>query len=230
MPNFQQDLINAWHALLPENIFISAGALDRLYAPLSSIELASVGLVDNHRKQELAAGRAHAKTALINLNIANVQLPKNITNSAPAWPPEVVGSITHTQYLNLNHVAVAVAQRQHYSALGIDAEISAPIHPNIWHQFLNANELAWILSEPIAQRNLTVKKVWSLKEAAIKANAGSDMLKMQVEKLSENFSANTFKLNLTSNLQPKKWLGHAICLQNATLAVVYSPSESVVKL
>ena len=70
------------------------------------------------RRAEFAAVRGCARRALARLGVAGgAILPGG--GGAPVWPPDVVGSMTHTD----GYCAAAVASATQVRALGIDAEL-----------------------------------------------------------------------------------------------------------
>ncbi len=108
------------------------------------------------RQNEFAAGRAAARAALAGIGMVPVAIARR-TDRAPAWPPGVAGSITHSR-----SVALAVAMRGGPSP-GIDVE------PD---EDLPANVLGTILSdaERAATGNLRLARVvFSAKESFFKA-------------------------------------------------------------
>jgi 4'-phosphopantetheinyl transferase EntD len=215
------ELTSLWRSILPNTIYFSTGSLDGEFPQLSHAESASIGAVDNIRMGELRAGRMHARAALTHMNIHDVDIPMCKSNRTPIWPVSVKGSITHTQYLDKSHVAVAVASSSQYKALGIDAEWNATIHPDMWEYFLIKDELNWIISKSIVERNLLVRQIWCLKEAAIKAAGGGDMLRWRVFKPLTNSQNKDYELSLEDSEGKLKWLGRSAHGQNLTVAVVY---------
>ena len=71
----------------------------------------------NKRKAEFTAGRYMAKCCLQQHRILNTKVPIG-ANRAPMWPPNIIGSITHT-----NNIAIcATAEKSTHRYLGIDIE------------------------------------------------------------------------------------------------------------
>ncbi|MFD7326899.1 4'-phosphopantetheinyl transferase [Streptomyces sp. NPDC059875] len=71
------------------------------------------------RRREFRAGRACARRALTALGLPAVPVPAG-RDRAPVWPPQVVGSISHTG----DYCAAAVARSDRIRSIGIDAEDS----------------------------------------------------------------------------------------------------------
>lgn len=69
------------------------------------------------RRREFAAGRRAARSALVELGAPVVSILAG-PRGEPAWPADVVGSITHCS----GYVGVAAARRGDVHAVGIDAE------------------------------------------------------------------------------------------------------------
>lgn len=212
----QKVLINAWREILPKGVFASFGKLECDLSSLSYREKISIGSVNKSRMLEFASGRLHAREALMQMGISFAELPIDKLTGTPVWPKGVVGSITHIGEFNFSHVAAAVASSEEYNALGVDVEYSALIHPSIWSQFLTPKEFDLVQLTPVAEKSKLVSKIWSLKEAAIKASSHGDMLSWIVYK--SEFS-NTFKLvSIDKKLELD---GMAIFDKSVVLAIVY---------
>jgi 4'-phosphopantetheinyl transferase EntD len=218
----QSNIIESWKNLLPEGIFVSAGTLEGDFPPLSAKERVSIGTTNSVRMRELEAGRTHARQALQEMGIYNVDIPKNALTGAPIWPATVIGSITHSHSINNSHVATVVANSNQFHFLGIDAEWCKHIYPTMWTQFLTPQELCWLSSTPMPDRSGLACKVWTLKEAAIKAAGKGEMIDWIVSKSS---TPNTFKLSNDILNEIKELDGSAICRESLALAVVYSYSN-----
>lgn len=130
--------------LLPEEEYLVAGAVPQ-------------------RRREVAAGRGCARRALAALGAPVTALPAD-EHRVPRWPPGVVGSITHTW----GYVAAAVAWKQRWTGVGIDAETVGAVRPEIMHLIADADELAWVAAQPEDERARARTLVFSSKEAAYK--------------------------------------------------------------
>jgi 4'-phosphopantetheinyl transferase EntD len=162
------DLLEAWRALLPPCVKVSAGPLLNHAAALTFTEHASAGIVDGERLRELRSGRVYAKAALSMLGIDNAELPIG-PDRAPIWPNGVVGSITHARDAGGSHVAAAVGRACDVHAIGIDVECDRSPQPDTWAIFLTERELKRIFTLPARSRGLEVLNVWCVKEAGTKA-------------------------------------------------------------
>lgn len=213
-----------WQQILPASIYCSVGSLDGNFLPLTHAELDSVGLVSTKRLIELEAGRTLARSALAKVEINCVDIVKAQLTGAPVWPASIVGSITHSSNSINSHVAVVVAKKNEISLLGADAELGGSIHPSLWDLFLCEDELNWVNAKPVIEKSLLVRKIWSLKEAAIKASGYFDMLRWRVNQKESN--TDVFELIFSGETGDKSFTGKAICRDNITLAVVYAECNS----
>jgi len=210
-----------WQQLLPKNCYVSCGEIHQNYPLLTDKELDSFGHhLSFNRMRELSAGRYHAKTALIKLNIKLNDLPKSNASPQPIWPQNIIGSITHTATTDQSHVACVVSKTGGINHIGIDAEYFTDLTPNMWNTFLSESELAWILSLPVASRTSLVKKIWCLKESAIKAFSKGDMMTFSVRENSEDHS---IEFELIRHDETNSIIkGYAMETDGITLALVYA--------
>lgn len=155
-----------WRRLLPDCIAISAGSgatsVSRHYEERSGI------VMGDRRRSEFLAGRAHARAALTELGVNDLELPAG-PDRAPLWPDGVTGSITHASKHECSYVAAAVGRSEVLSGIGIDVEFISAIHPKTWRQFLTRRELDFIRKLPIGDRARSTAASWCAKEAAMKA-------------------------------------------------------------
>jgi|ERR1700722_8965111 4'-phosphopantetheinyl transferase EntD len=163
------DMVEAWQKLLPPCVKVSAGPLLEKTVPLTPVERASAGMVDDVRTAELEAGRVYAKRALEMMGIENVDLPVG-PDRAPRWPVGVVGSLTHVRGRGGSHIAAAVGWARDIRGIGIDVEYTttAPA-PKVWKSILTKRELEHIRALPADRRGPEVLNRWCTKEAATKA-------------------------------------------------------------
>ncbi|MBX9675330.1 MAG: 4'-phosphopantetheinyl transferase superfamily protein [Methylotenera sp.] len=213
-----------WQQILPANVCLSVCSLKDHSLPLTPAELDSIGLVGTRRLAELASGRMMAKTALASMHIDDVDIVKDKLTGAPIWPKDIVGSITHSTDLSNSHVAAVVAKKIEISSLGIDAELGGDIHHSLWEMFLSQDELSWVNSKSNAEKSLLVRKIWGLKESAIKASGQLDMLCWRVNPTISD--SDSFELIFGGGEKGNSFVGKAICHNNITLAAVYSEYNS----
>jgi 4'-phosphopantetheinyl transferase EntD len=107
--------------LLPDTVAVASTRED-LPDDLFPEERGVIEGAAEQRRREFTTGRALARQALGRLGIAPVAITVG-ERGAPVWPPGVVGSITHC----LGYRACAVAKTDDLTALGIDAEVHAPL-------------------------------------------------------------------------------------------------------
>lgn len=103
--------------LLPPRAGIATLAIEGAEPPLYTVEEPAVARAVAKRRREFAFGRACARGALAELGREPVALPA-ADGGAPIWPPDLAGSITHTNEL----AAAAVVPVDTARALGIDLE------------------------------------------------------------------------------------------------------------
>ena len=108
--------------LFPDGVVTAESAGDALDDVLRPEEAACVARAVEKRRREFAAGRACARRALGRLGLVDVSLPIE-RDRLPAWPAEIVGSITHCE----GYCGVAVARRGDVIGLGLDAESVAAL-------------------------------------------------------------------------------------------------------
>ena len=114
------------------------------------------------RKHEYTLGRSCARRALSRIGIHNVPIlsgPKR----EPLWPDPIVGSITHCN----GYCAAAVAQRTDVLALGIDAELHAPLPEGVFEHISVPAERERIAQAPPGTH--WDRLLFSAKEAVYKA-------------------------------------------------------------
>jgi 4'-phosphopantetheinyl transferase EntD len=107
----------------------------RCAAPLFPDEEQSVAGAVAERREEFAAGRSCAREALARLGVGPQPIPSG-SDRAPVWPYGYVGSVTHCP----GYVAAAVARRRDHVAIGIDAEIDAPLPEGVLELVSNEEE------------------------------------------------------------------------------------------
>jgi 4'-phosphopantetheinyl transferase EntD len=115
--------ISLIRSLVADDEVVVEGGDPRLPSePLTQAEAALVERAIAKRKLEFAKGRECARRALRQLGVEGFSL-LNGTRRAPLWPSGVVGTVTHCR----TFCAVAVARRNRYAGIGLDAELDAPV-------------------------------------------------------------------------------------------------------
>ncbi len=148
--------------------------------PLYPEEEACVGRAVPKRRREFAEGRACARKALEALGLSHVPLLVG-PDRAPVWPSGAVGSITHCA----GFVGAVVARRELLKSLGLDAEIAAPLNPDLARRICTARELAWIDTAMPPAHADWLKVFFCAKEAVYKCvapvtGAALDFLEVEV--------------------------------------------------
>lgn len=113
-------------SLLPPGVIVEEARAEDWEAPLHPLEEMTVRRAVEKRRREFRAGRACARRALAGLGCHVSSLPSG-PDRLPAWPPQAVGSITHTE----GYCAAAAAPAALFRGLGIDAEEARPLAPEI---------------------------------------------------------------------------------------------------
>jgi 4'-phosphopantetheinyl transferase EntD len=151
-------------ALLPEQVVAYDAPISAEYAPdLFPEEVAEVARACKQRRLEFATERACARAALSRLGLPRAPL---LTGPArvPAWSAKTVGSITHTK----TFCASAVAMRESFLGIGIDAELSGGVTKDEWSHVLTAEELAWLGGQSVTRQSELATVIFSAKEAFFK--------------------------------------------------------------
>ena len=91
------------------------------------------------RREEFAAGRTCARTALAKLGIAPISILQG-SQGEPLWPEHTIGSITHCT----GYCAAAVMSQHPYRGLGIDAESNEALPVDVLRLIGKPEELQWI--------------------------------------------------------------------------------------
>jgi len=116
------------------------------------------------RVREFAAGRACARSAMVQLGRAPVAVPAG-SDRAPDWPAGLVGSITHTK----GYCASVVALASLYAGIGLDVERVGAVGSDLWPRLYTPWELAWLERQPVAMRDEAATLLFCAKEAFYKS-------------------------------------------------------------
>jgi 4'-phosphopantetheinyl transferase EntD len=151
-------------AVLPAQAVGVAAEADDWNAALLPDEEPMIARAVPRRRREVAAGRTCARRAMARLGREPVPLPAD-PNRVPRWPPEVVGSITHTR----EFCAAAVAWRRDLHGLGLDAERAIdPSRGDIMRLVATPAEAAWLAGLGDDARPTASAVLFSAKEAFYK--------------------------------------------------------------
>jgi len=107
--------------LVPATVMAVVTSAD-LDTALFGAELRSLGRAVDRRRREFVTGRACSRRALARLGLPATAVASG-ARGEPLWPSGVVGSITHCD----GYRACAVARSSDVRALGVDAEVQAPL-------------------------------------------------------------------------------------------------------
>ncbi|GGK18990.1 4'-phosphopantetheinyl transferase [Pilimelia terevasa] len=146
-------------AVLPADVRHAEARGELVEGPAYPEEVAQVARAVPQRRREYLTVRACARRALAGLGHPPVPLPRG-EGGAPAWPPGVVGSMTHCAGFR----GAAVAAGAAYASLGVDAEPDAPLPEGVRDVIALPGELAGPLVTAHADRLL-----FCAKEAVYKA-------------------------------------------------------------
>lgn len=122
-----------------------------------------VAKMAERRRREFARGRDCAHRVLSRLGWGGFPILIG-ANREPLWPPGVVGSITHCEGY-VAAVAARVADLGAVRGIGIDAEVRAPLPPEVIRLVLTTVEQRWADREPDAT---LATALFSAKEAVFK--------------------------------------------------------------
>lgn len=150
--------------LLDPRIATAQMAIAAATLPLLEGENEAVSQAVPKRRREYAAGRACVRDAMATLGLAPVAIPA-ARDRLPAWPPGIVGSITHDDRV----AAAAVARRADgVRSVGIDIEPGEPLPGEIYDTVCRPEEMRWLGAQSEPARGLLARALFSAKEAAFK--------------------------------------------------------------
>jgi 4'-phosphopantetheinyl transferase EntD len=149
--------------VLPDGVECAEHSGRPLPAPVLPDEEPGIANAVPARRAEYAAVRACARTALRRLGLDDASVPAG-PDRAPVWPAGIVGSMTHCD----GYRAAAVARAEAWSGIGIDAEVCAPLPPEVLDLVLNPGEQAMLadadparcLDRVLFSAKESVYKVW----------------------------------------------------------------------
>ncbi|MFF3152244.1 4'-phosphopantetheinyl transferase [Streptomyces sp. NPDC057910] len=138
---------------------VGAARADDLPGPLFASERALCEGAGPCREGEFTTGRWCAHRALVRLGEPPAAVGRG-PRGEPLWPPGILGSITHCPGFR----AAALCRAGRARALGIDAEVDAPLPARVRDRLISADEAGRMRPEVAGERLL-----FSAKEAAYKA-------------------------------------------------------------
>lgn len=122
----------------------------------------SLGHVVGCRRREFVTGRACARRALTRLGLPATAVASG-AHGEPLWPAGVVGSITHCE----GYRGCAVAHARDVRAMGVDAELLAPLPAGVLEVVAGPDERRALRSLPPGAP--WDRLLFSAKEAVFKA-------------------------------------------------------------
>src|SRR5262245_58473313 len=131
---------------------------------LTESELTSISHCAAKRISDFTRGRACAHRGLAEFGIQGFSVLSG-EKREPLWPPEVIGSITHT----MGYAAAVVARRHSpIESLGIDCEIIESVSPDLWERICTAGEQARLAQLSEAEARQQAALIFAAKEAFYK--------------------------------------------------------------
>ena len=151
--------------MVADNVRVVVADADMWVTPLTiEEERLLAGAVDK-RKREYRAGRNAAKQAILQLGYDKPFLIMKEGNRKPAWPPGIVGSITHTG----SYCAAAVAYSKDYAGIGIDVEKTKPLSSALAAKVCTSREREWIKArQQVGDKTPWCMVIFSIKESIYK--------------------------------------------------------------
>ncbi len=107
-------------------------------------EVRSLGRAVDRRRREFVTGRACSRRALARLGLPPTAVGSG-ARGEPLWPAGVVGSITHCE----GYRACAVARARDVRALGVDAEVQAPLPEDVLDIVASSAERRALAAHPV---------------------------------------------------------------------------------
>lgn len=178
-------------SVLPQGLAVVARDPRNLPTAVDPAEQGAVAHAVPARVAEFHAGRAAARAAMVQLSLPPRPVPMG-PDRAPLWPAGVTGSISHSAT-----ACVAVLGHSHdWAGIGVDLEEATRLDPDLVPQICTLAEQSWLRAQPEVDRGVMAKLLFSIKEAAYKAQYpltqnlfGFDGFEVQVDRARSQFSA-----------------------------------------
>jgi 4'-phosphopantetheinyl transferase EntD len=148
--------------LVPDIVVVASTREDLADVELFAAEELAVLRAVEQRRREFITGRGCARLALERLGIAPAPIPAG-PRGEPVWPSGVVGSITHCR----GYRACAAARVGDVLAVGIDAEVHAPLPEGVLEHVAFGRETAMVATQGAGV--CLDRLLFSAKEAVYKA-------------------------------------------------------------
>ena len=156
---------------------------------LTPPELAFINHCAQKRIDDFTRGRACAHRCMTELGLGKVSLLAG-EKREPLWPPEVIGSITHTT----GFAAAVVARRNEIEALGIDCEVVDSVGADLWERICTPEERERLEQLPEAQARQHAALIFAAKEAFYKCQFPKSQGWVGFEDVSIEASAGSFRI------------------------------------
>ena len=130
---------------------------------LTEVELSSISHCANKRIDDFTRGRACAHRGLSELGFGAFSVLAG-EKREPLWPPDIVGSITHTT----GFAGAVVSRVSAVAALGIDCEVVASVDGDLWERICTPTERTRLEQLPQAQAQRQAALIFAAKEAFYK--------------------------------------------------------------
>lgn len=153
-------IATALRSALPASVGIGVSRIDEDAPPLLPGEGDAVARAVCARRREFAAGRAAARSALVEIGGAAVAIPAG-ADRAPVWPDGFCGSITH----GTSHAVAIAARRMRWASVGLDLDRATPLDPTLAAALAAPGDRPGAFFPP----SLRAMLMFCVKEAAFKA-------------------------------------------------------------
>lgn len=188
---------------------------------LSLAERTYLENVSQNRKREFIAGRfcAHEAMVLANVPQEHIQIGEK---GEPIWPPNIVGSITHSH----GYAAAAVARKSDVVSLGLDAEIDEPLSSKVLRRISNTQEQEWAENVGGTLVQHPGKVLFSAKEATYKAwyPITHEWLGFKEALINFDDQGNTFTVHIQKNGPIREMHGKYTIRKDVIVTAIEVPS------
>lgn len=120
------------------NASLALSRIDDYSTDLTPEESRAITDVSEVRRKQFSSGRRTAHTALQNLHIEDNTVGRE--GRLPIWPPDIVGSISHSDRL----AGAIVGSSVFFRGLGLDLVPVAAVSSKVAKRLLMDSELSWI--------------------------------------------------------------------------------------
>jgi 4'-phosphopantetheinyl transferase EntD len=154
-------------SLFPAGVVALIEPIDAIVGAVYPEEENEVASAAPKRRREFLAGRRLSRRALEELNFPAGAIPRRPDRS-PAWPPGVVGSISHSTFL----CGAAVARRGPILGIGLDVEEGRALPAAAWADVFTHGETTALSRVDPRHRQRRALLLFSAKESVFKCVQG----------------------------------------------------------